>query len=550
MNNKRKFLIGLILIVLMFNLVLTYSKNTLAVDETNYISVSDENITINGDGISEDSSSDVYLTTKMENGSNSEEAEKANIQIKKIININKSGIYEFTGKLSEGQIAINSNEIKGNVVIILNNVEITCQNAPAIFVYNTNNNSSTCTVTIKLADSSKNVIAGGKIKQSVEGWQDQNKLLYYVDKGYDDDRNYYERYKYDGAISSDISLTFEGNGTLIVNALVKEGIESKRDITINSGNYIINSLDDGINACTDKESIITVNNGNILVNVLEEAEEGDGIDSNGSIYINGGKVYAFASEKSQDSGLDSNTGIYINGGYVVGTGNMADEVNDDSKQEFMQMQFQDRVLKDTLITILDESKNPIIAFKTDRTYSILTVSSPKFNSGEYYAYEGGEIEGESENGVYTEITAYKGGTIKEYNNPSNMMRGNEFRRIQNPNESEETNYNVYKYTSIILGIALVILVIITIILSKAGKLNIKGGFVLLLLGLVIGAIITTTVFYFLDRQEEKKIEQNETNMLERPEIPDTQGEMEEGFKSRPTEQANPNQGETLPKKTQ
>lgn len=550
MNNKRKFLIGLILIILIFNLVLTYSKNTLAVDETNYILVSDEKITVNGEEVSENDSADVYLTTKMENGGNSEEAEKANIQIRNVININKSGIYEFTGKLSEGQIAINSNEIKGNVVIVFNNVEITCQNAPAIFVYNINNNSSTCTVTIKLADNSKNIIAGGKIKQSVEGWQDQNKLLYYVDKGYDDDRNYYERYKYDGAISSDISLTFEGNGTLIVNALAKEGIESKRDITINSGNYIINSLDDGINACTDKESIITINDGNILVNVLEEAEEGDGIDSNGSIYINGGKVYAFAREKSQDSGLDSDTGIYINGGYVVGTGNMADEVNDDSKQEFMQMQFQDKVLKDTLITILDESKNPIIAFKTDRTYSILTVSSPKFNSGEYYAYEGGEIEGKNENGVYTEITEYKGGTIKEYNNPSNMMRGNEFRRIQNPNESEETNYNVYKYTSIILGIVLVILVIITIILSKTGKFNIKGGFILLLLGLVIGAIITTAVFYFLDRQEEKKIEQNGTNMLERPEMPGVQGEIEEGFKSRPTEQGNLNQEETLPEKPQ
>lgn len=547
--NKKILLIKLIIIILVFNLILTYSKDTLAVDVTNYISVSDEKIIVNGEDILEDNLQDVYLTTKMENGGNSEEAEKANIPITNIININKSGIYEFTGKLSEGQIAINSNEIKGNVMIILNNVEITCQNAPAIFVYNTNNNSSTCTVTIKLADNSKNIIAGGKIKQSVEGWQDQNKLLYYVDKGYDDDRNYYERYKYDGAISSDISLTFEGNGTLIVNALAKEGIESKRDITINSGNYIINSLDDGINACTDKESTITVNDGSILVNVLEEAEEGDGIDSNGSIYINGGKVYAFASEKSQDSGLDSDTGIYINGGYVVGTGNMADEVNDDSKQEFMQMQFQDKVLKDTLITILDESKNPVIAFETDRAYSILTISSPKLQEGEHYVYEGGKIEGISEHGLYTEITSYEEGAVRQYNDANNRMRADDIRRIETTLIKQQ-NYSMYKNMIIGLIVALILLMVIATILVKTGRTKLKGNFIILLIGIVIGAMITTGIYYLLDKQEENSNKQDEFNLQEKPEMPGLQGEIEESFKGRPSEQENPNQKEMPPEKPQ
>lgn len=546
--NKKILLIKLIIIILVFNLILTYSKDTLAVDVTNYISVSDEKIIVNGEDILEDNLQDVYLTTKMENGGNSEEAEKANIPITNIININKSGIYEFTGKLSEGQIAINSNEIKGNVMIILNNVEITCQNAPAIFVYNTNNNSSTCTVTIKLADNSKNIIAGGKIKQSVEGWQDQNKLLYYVDKGYDD-RNYYERYKYDGAISSDISLTFEGNGTLIVNALAKEGIESKRDITINSGNYIINSLDDGINACTDKESTITVNDGSILVNVLEEAEEGDGIDSNGSIYINGGKVYAFASEKSQDSGLDSDTGIYINGGYVVGTGNMADEVNDDSKQEFMQMQFQDKVLKDTLITILDESKNPVIAFETDRAYSILTISSPKLQEGEHYVYEGGKIEGISEHGLYTEITSYEEGAVRQYNDANNRMRADDIRRIETTLIKQQ-NYSMYKNMIIGLIVALILLMVIATILVKTGRTKLKGNFIILLIGIVIGAMITTGIYYLLDKQEENSNKQDEFNLQEKPEMPGLQGEIEESFKGRPSEQENPNQKEMPPEKPQ
>ena len=86
-------------------------------------------------------------------------------------------------------------------------------------------------------------------------------------------------------------------------------------ITINSGTYNIQSLDDGINACRESESIITINGGTVIVNILDDADEGDGINSNGYIYINGGTVYAFAHPGS-DNGLDSDFGTYIDGGTV------------------------------------------------------------------------------------------------------------------------------------------------------------------------------------------------------------------------------------------
>lgn len=467
-------------------------------DNTTYISLSDDNITVDDESISEDTSRDVYLSSTMNNGGSSEEAIDANIKITNIININSSGIYEFTGSLSDGQISVNSNKINGEVTIILNNANITCKNAPAIFVYNSQTNSSTCTITIKTAKSSSNIISGGKIKQSVEDWPDQSEILYYVDKGYDDDRNYYERYKYDGAISSDISLTFEGEGTLTVNALSKEGIETKRDITINSGNYVINSLDDGINACTDNESIITINGGTILVNVEKTAEEGDGIDSNGYIYINGGNVYAFASKTSQDNGLDSDSGTYINGGIVVGTGNMSDAVSNDSKQEFMQLQFNNKVSEDTLITITDENKNPIIAFKSDRSYSILTISTPNFTNGKYYVYEGGSIEGISENGVYTEITSYEPGIEKEYNTVTDMERPGEFKENIKNNINGQS-YQIYYYTITILAVILIGLIIIVIILKKKGEFEMKGKILTLLIGILIGAIITTAGFMIYNK---------------------------------------------------
>lgn len=268
MKKERKFILITIIVGILM-LFIGISNAAESSQNINYISLSDNNITINGESITKDESKEVYLTTSMNNGGSSSDAENSNIEITNIININKSGIYEITGSLSDGQISINSNNINGDIIIILNNTSITCENAPAIFVYNKQTNSTNCNITIKTANNSNNTISGGKIKQSVEGWSDQSEILYYVEKGYDDDRQYYERYKYDGAISSDISLTFEGEGTLTVNALAKEGIESKRDITINSGNYIINSLDDGINASTDNESVITINGGTILVNVTD-----------------------------------------------------------------------------------------------------------------------------------------------------------------------------------------------------------------------------------------------------------------------------------------
>lgn len=509
---ERKGIIAIfIIMILAFNLYFTYAEQApvkqIQEESVQQIILSDEGILVNNEAISTVNTNNIYLSNGMSNGGTSENAMNANIQIANVVNIKNSGTYEFTGTLTDGQIAIDANKLAGNVTIILNNVNITCKNAPAIFVYNSKLDSASNTVTIKVADGSTNIIAGGKIKQSVEGWEDQSNLLYYVDKGHDDDGNYYERYKYDGAISSDVSLKFEGNGTLTVNALAKEGIESKKHITINSGNYIINALDDGINACTDEESVITINDGTILVNVLPEAEEGDGIDSNGSIYINGGKVFAFASEKSQDSGLDSDTGIYVNGGYVVGTGNMADEVSTASEQAFMQVQFDNKIAKDTLLTILNESKNPIIAFKSNRAYTILTISSPKLQNGEHYIYEGGSIEGTNENGLYIDITSYTAGNIREYRDASNMMKAGDFKPIEIDNQKEDRS-ELHFYIMLSLGTVLIILVILTILLVKLKKVNIKGNLIILIIGMVLGTMISLeTIYQIYNRKMENNREQ-------------------------------------------
>ena len=468
-KNLSKKLTIIMVMILLLNILASVFSISLAAESTTKIVLSEEKITVNGEEISTDSSNTVYLSTSTNNGGTSEDATSANIEIGSIINITAAGTYEFTGTLSDGQISINSNDITGDVVIILNKANITCKNAPAIFVYNQEVDATNCNVTIKTASGTTNNITGSKIKQSVEGWENQDSILYYIEKDNDDDGTYYERYKYDGAISSDISLTFEGEGKLIVNSTAKEGIESKQDITFNSGNYEINSMDDGINACTDNESEITINGGTILVNVLEDAEEGDGIDSNGSVYINGGYVYAFAAANSADNGLDSDNGIYINGGYVVATGNMADSVNSDSKQNYLQLNFNSKVAEDTLIAITDKEGNAKVAFKSDRNYTILTISSPDLETENITVYEGGTIEGESQNGLYTNITSYTKGTEKSYSNVQERQMPGGFGEDGN---KEMNNSSDLKGFYIILGILtaiLIIVIVVSIISNKKGK---------------------------------------------------------------------------------
>lgn len=131
---KNNITIFMIILIILNSLFMCTSK-VLAVEETN-IKLSDSEITVGENKISTDTEDSVYLTKSMNNGGANEEALDANIQIENIININSSGTYKFTGSLSDGQISINAQKIVGQVTIILNNVDITCKSAPAIFVYN------------------------------------------------------------------------------------------------------------------------------------------------------------------------------------------------------------------------------------------------------------------------------------------------------------------------------------------------------------------------------------------------------------------------------
>jgi len=116
----------------------------------------------------------------------------------------------------------------------------------------------------------------------------------------------------------DGDITING-GTISVRCIGKcegsEGIESKKQITVNDGKIDVLTYDDAINAAT----LVKVTGGELYC----LSTNNDGIDSNGSIYISGGKVTAIAA--NMEAALDSdnpgaNNVLRIDGGEVIGIG--------------------------------------------------------------------------------------------------------------------------------------------------------------------------------------------------------------------------------------
>ena len=412
------------------------------------------------------------------------------------VNVNTTGNIEFTGEITGGMIAVDTNGRSGEINLIFNNVKIDTDSkkTPAILVYNKDITYTGCKVTIKTASESKNYIEGGKLKKvSLVG---SDELSTYANKysgdnqtNYNTYTNYYGVYtsaqinnilfakvqadnedlndgdpyyfyKAAGAVSSDIDLNFEGTGYLEVKSKNKEGIETKGNLTFagGTGDYVIYAEDDCLNTTTTSSSnksarnnlTIDVNSLYAVVDSGEDADEGDAIDSNGTLTINGGTIVAIA-HPGQDAGLDSENGTYINGGTVFSTGDMFDQISSESKQNYMVLNFANKVEADTLITLLSENNEVLMSYKTDRTYSYLVYSSENLSNGTYYLYKNGNISGEETYGFYTQVSNYEKGTQQAYSSSGIQggMRGGNMnggmpegeRKFENRDENQNINQN-------------------------------------------------------------------------------------------------------------
>ena len=281
--------------------------------------------------------------------------------------INATGTYTISGTLKDGMIHVNAE----NVELVLNGVDITNSNGPAILF----TNESEALVT--LAEGTTNSLSDGG----------------------DSD--------YDGALYSTGSLTIQGDGSLDVVGNAEEGIAGEMHLNINGGTIHVTSKDDGLNANNDNISIITINDGYLYI-----AAGGDGIDSNGALTINGGTVITLSSLTDANGGLDADGEVLINGGTVIATGERLSTPTTNSSQQSVIVDFGSTQQAGTLVSIQQEEKQ-LLNFAPALAYRSLLFSSADLEEDiSYQVYSGGSATGENADGVYG-TGSYSEGTLKE-----------------------------------------------------------------------------------------------------------------------------------------
>lgn len=133
----------------------------------------------------------------------------------KVVTISKAGTYSVSGSCSDGQLIIDCGK-NDDVYLILNGLELTCSNGPAILCENADK------LTITLGEGSVNTLSDGS------GYTEETA----EDTG--------------AALFSRDTLVINGTGTLTVNGVYKDGIKSKNGLKLCGGTINVTSVEDGI----------------------------------------------------------------------------------------------------------------------------------------------------------------------------------------------------------------------------------------------------------------------------------------------------------------
>lgn len=188
----------------------------------------------------------------------------------------------------------------------------------------------------------------------------------------------------DGAHAEN-SLTVNGGELNIINSY--EGLEGAT-ITINKGNTIVNSTDDGFN--------VNVNGGKLTINggFLKISAGGDGLDSNGSIVMTGGTVFVDGPTANNNGSLDYQASFIISGGTLVASGSsgMAQAPGSSSTQPSVLMYYTGTQAAGTTIVLKDAGGSKVAEFTPSKQYSSVAISSPLLKVGSTYSLYSGAKE--------------------------------------------------------------------------------------------------------------------------------------------------------------
>lgn len=197
----------------------------------------------------------------------------------KVVTISRAGSYSVSGRSSDGQLVIDCGE-DDEVYLILNGVDLSCSDGPAILCKNADK------LTLTLSADSVNTVSDGT------GYSAENA-----------DENA-------AALFSRETLVINGSGTLNVNGNFKDGINSRDGLKLCGGNICVTAAEDGIigkDYLLGASGTVTVNSG---FDGMKSSNNSD--TQKGYVSITGGN---YTLNCGRD-GIQAETDLSISGGTI------------------------------------------------------------------------------------------------------------------------------------------------------------------------------------------------------------------------------------------
>lgn len=354
----------------------------------------------------------IYNVNKYSNGKinidvpikniNWDKYENKEITLEEDLTITSAGIYTLTGTL-EGMVTINTT---GNVKLILNEVTITSNNGPAIFIKKADN------IVISTKEGTTNTLSDAKKYKNL-----------------DEDA--------EGAIFSKEDLILEGTGTLVLNGNKGDALVSKDNLIINGGKYVIKSADDGIRG---KDSVY-IKDGTFTIESTCDAikSTNDKDKKKGFVKIEGGTFNITTTNKMVDKstkGIKAENVVLIEGG-IFNIDSADDAIHSDNIIKITNGTFEiktgdDGIHADNYLTIDDGTINIIESYEGIESENVV------INGGTINVTSSDDaINGSGKNPNKSKIKIY-GGTI-------NVVAGD---------DGLDSNGNLYIYGGTITSSAL------------------------------------------------------------------------------------------------
>ncbi len=216
-----------------------------------------------------------------------------------VVTITEAGTYVLQGNGENVQILVDAKD--QNVILILNGVTLSNETDAPIYFKNAN------LATVVVQENTVNTLSDSEATEEItdENERAANAVIY--SKG---------------------DLTVEGTGKLVVNANYKNGISSKDNLVINSGEFEINAANHGI---VGKDSI-TIVNGTFNITAGADGFQSDNTDlDKGFVTIEDGTFNI----TSANDAIQAESTLTINNGDFNITTNGGAEANTTSHQETM-----------------------------------------------------------------------------------------------------------------------------------------------------------------------------------------------------------------------